>query len=499
MHIFNLNNKAHLIISTHDISFPESTKDASLQRVKFDEIKKVSIIHRYGPDKELFIWLKIALKQQGQDYLVQISALDMPLEEIFDTLREQLSGKCKLTLPKNTFLHTLRTRHKTYKLSFLLVSVLLLGLLAFHKFYPPKLIYLKTESLKVKSLKPSSLCSAHAIVAYPSQKKEETTVKTYCGILSTWSLSSTKQIPTVHLETEFSSLKVRDYLINATKKIQTNELEEALIEVDKAMYLDKNSEATHTLLSKIYALQGNDAKALDIAKKAISLKESSASAHYNISLLYLKKEALEKAHIHLLRSCELEPRAEVYIKLAQVEKSLNLHDKALQHYENSLDLDPNNAYIWTEVGLSYWNKKDFIQTEYALNKAYKLHPDNAYYFLNYYEVSLVHPSDINISTHEHFVVLHKNDVKSILTYEMLKVIELSIKNLDTEKAKKLWLKKFDGEPLQWSFDEIRFWLDESDLGIDHKQNIQSTIGFFIGYQQAYKMSHPELNTQKVVP
>jgi len=493
MHIFNQKNKVHLIIGTKDITFPDSEKEV-LHRISFEEIRKVSIIHRYAPDKELFIWLKIAVQDQHQDHLVQISALDEPLEEIFAILREELSGKCKLVLPKDTFLHTLRTRHKTHKLSFLLVCILLLGMFGLHKFYPPELGDLKVDSLKTKSLKTTGLCSANVIIAYPSSEKDKLKVNSYCGVLHTWRLSKTKQIPRIHLETEFSDLSVRDYLVSTAEKIKTEKLEEALIEIEKAMYLAPKDERVHTLLSKIYTLQGKDIKAFEVAKKALALNESSSNAHYNIALLYLKKEAIEEAYPHLKRSVELEPNAEVYIRLAQIEKQLDLQNEALKHYENSLVLDPENASVWTEVGLSYWKKKEFLKTENALKKAYTLFPDNAGYFLNYYEVTLITASDLNSSEHQHFLAMNKNDTKSVLTYEMLKIIELSIKNLDTQNAEQQWIQKFDGQALNWSFNEIRYWLDESDLDIDHKQKVQATLGFFIGYQQAYKIKLPFSHT-----
>lgn len=303
MHIFNLNNRPYLIISSKDLLFRHNPLDEQMKRCSFNDIKKLTIIHRYNASKELFVWIRIQMRTQHTPLFAQLSALSEPLEDVLDVLRAELQGKIKLSLPKNSFLQTLRTRYRAPKIIALVFAISCLVFLAYHKFALPSLELLKTNSLQAKLQKESGFCSSRAKVAYALQDTQKVNVNTYCGIFGFWKLQTSKEVPLPYLETEFSSLTLEQYLVNAQNKIQENLYDFAVSEVNKALYLDPASEQAYTLLSQIQTLQGKHTLAMQSAQKAISLSPTSASAHHNIALLYqkiiIKKKPISTFNVHL--------------------------------------------------------------------------------------------------------------------------------------------------------------------------------------------------------
>lgn len=160
-------------------------------------------------------------------------------------------------------------------------------------------------------------------------------------------------------------------------------------------------------------------------------------------------------------------------------------------------LQNDNAYILTQVGNAYWANENFHKARESLQKAYLIEPNNANYFLNYYEISLVTLPAVKDKERSDFLDIYKDDKKAMLVYEMLSIIEFSIENKETDQVKEAWLENFKDEHLDWSFQKIRSWLDQSDLTLEHQQEIQANIGFFIGYQQAYNLQHQSSLPQEV--
>ena len=494
MHIFNRNNQSYLIITAQKILFRHHETDLELRPYNLIDIKKISLIHRYDASGELFIFLQIQFKEQHTPLIIQISFLDTKPEEILALFKEELTGKVSLHLPQTSFIQQLQTRHKNQKIIIISFLLAMIGLFYFHKSTPPDFMPLKETALEAQRLKNTGLCSSRAKVALNTKRKDELVLIHYCGILGTWQEESRKTLEKTYLKTEFSDKTYTDYILTTKKAFKAKDYNTSIINVKQAIYLKPKDEHAYTLLSYAQFYNKEIPEAFTNVQKALKLAPNYKQAHEAIAFFYQEQNELKKAYPHYKRSCELEPSAKTYIKLAEIDKKFGDPEAALNHFEKSLALDSKNAYVWTELGLLYWKKKAYAKTKTSLQNAYLLFPDNPFYFLNYYEATLVVPSDVTITEHKHFLSQHKNNIQSVMTYDMLKIIELSIKNLKTEKAKQQWYKQYKNQALHWSFYEIRNWLDASDLEIEHKQKVQSTIGFFIAYQQAYKIKHPSLNT-----
>lgn len=489
MHIFNLNNKPHLILTDKELLFRENPLDEEMKRHYFDKIHKISLLHRYDPDKELFVWVQITMQQQTIPYLVQISCLDTPIEEVIQTLRSSLAGKVKLNLPANSWLKNVKNDYKRQKYLGLGLLVVILSLFAFHKFFPPELKTLQEGSLKTAYQKSKSLCSAKAKTAFRDASSDQLIIKSYCGIFGTWQEESTKKIPLRHLETEFSDLNAPAYIIQAGTFIKNKNYIAAITALDNALYIEPENDHAYTLLSFSHYLNGDKRLAMQSSKKALSINPNSAEAHKAIALLYKEEKNNDDAYRHFQKAALLKPDAASYIALGQMEVILDKPKKARKHFEKSLYKDRNNTAALTQLGLLYWKEHAYSKAAEVLETAYRANPSNPRLFLNYYEISLVQQTSLSTQEEDTFIEQFQQNKPKMMTYDMLRVIKHSIQNEETKLALEQWHEKYSGEKLDWSFKELLSWLDESSMHDDEKHEVKQVVGFFIGYQQRYNLDH----------
>jgi Tfp pilus assembly protein PilF len=491
LHIFNLNNKPHLILTDKELLFRDNPLDDEMRRHLFENIKKLSLIHRYDANKELFIWLQITMHDQPTPFLVQLSALDKPIEEVIETLRPALETKVKLYFPSNSWLKDVKSDYKTRKFLILSAAVLILSLFLFHKFIPPELNSLKTDSLKAAYQKNNSLCSAKAKVAYKDSAEEMLLIKSYCGVFGSWKEEGSKRISAQYLETEFSELKASDYILQAGKYIKSQDYTSAITSLNNALYLEPKNDHAYTLLGFSHYLNGEKKLAMQSTQKALSLNPDSAEAHNAIGLLYKEEKQNDKAYQHFQKSALLKPDAKSYRTLAEMELLLDKPAQARQHFEKSLYEDQNNTAVLTQLGLLYWKEHAYTKAAETLQTAYRIDPSNPGLFLNFYEISMVTSTSLSTQDQDAFRRTFKDDKSKMMTLDMLRIIKRSIQQEEVLPSLKKWEEEYSGEKLDWSFREILSWLDERPLNDEEKDNIKKTIGFFIGYQQLYNLEHQE--------
>lgn len=379
-------------------------------------------------------------------------------------------------------------------LLYMAVLIFFIALLALHKLSTPALESLDKNALKKSYEKSTGLCSAKAKIALVSSEPNRIQIKKYCGLLGVWKHTQTKFIPKVYLETEFSALETRDYLVKAKEHYDNNQSTEAVNQLKKAIYLEPKNTQAYLLLSAIYYRSGSKQKALVPLHKAISINPHSSDITSAFASLYIKEDDFVQAYTYAKKSLKLESNAANLIQLAEIETHLNMRDKAIEHYERSLHEDPSNAQALNELGLLYWQRQDFTQAARAFQKAYESYPDQALYFLNYYELTLITPTPLSEKESKNFLQKNQDIQETVCIYDALNIIGLSIANQDTTEAIKHWEQSYNGQHLNWSFTQIRRWLDTSTLDIEHKQHIQNTIGYFIGYQHAYKIINNKEDT-----
>ena len=489
MHIFNINQKPNLIITESELLFRDRPTDETMNRHQLQEIKSISVEHRYNADKELHVWLKVQMNTDKTPHLIQLSSLDTPLDEVLQTLEKELKNKVKLFFPKPAWLEEVKTHHKRKKQILMAISLLIIALFTFHKLYTPSLNALADNALKKQFKKNSGLCSVEAKAAYKNSTEDLLTIKSYCGIFGLWQEVASKKIPAQYLETEFSSLSLKDYTKIIQESIKTGDYSSARKNIDTILYLDPKNANAHLLLGIINYESGFKEKAFKEMKKAVKLDSTSSSILNSVTFYYIKDKQYPEALTYANIAVTLNNSAKELQALATIESKLGKDKEAIQHFEQSLYEDTNNTAIYTKLGLLYWKNSAYEKAADVFQKAYYLEPNKVTTFLNYYEISLISKPSLSTQEIEKFEKDFQENKDVFITYDMLRILKLSLKGEEIMPSLQRWDSSYSGTKLNWSFEEILLWLDNSPMEQEKKYSIKKAIGFFIAYQQIYRLEH----------
>ncbi len=494
MYMFNLNKKPHLIITESELLFRNDPSDVDMQRHGFSSIHHISVIHKDDRRKEPSTWLEINMEDAPAPLLLQVSSLDEPLEEVLTHLQDSVGDKLTFFSSKNTKTDAKPLspqRHLLVLFGFL--SLLGIAVL-FHTFFPPNLEHLEKEYLKADYERKDLLCSARAKAAYADEQKGFVKIKHFCGLMGLWYEESQTSIEQRHLETEFSPLEYSDYIKAARQQIENKEYHASLVSLEKAIYHNDTDPEAYLLLAYNYKQTAKSALALQNYLKALALNPKSYEACHAIALLYLEAQEYEKAYAYLEKSVWIKPEPETYISLAQVALQMGKSQKAITHFEHALLKDANNLHVLHKLGLLYWQDHAYEKAAKVFERAYSELPKDPKGLLNYYEISLITSASLSEGDKENFLKNFSHDKSVLMVYDMLHIIEKTIKQEDVLDLLKQWDRDYAGLKLDWSLTQIRSWLDRSSLNDEAQYKIKKIIGFFIAYQQIYNLEHQKYIT-----
>lgn len=109
----------------------------------------------------------------------------------------------------------------------------------------------------------------------------------------------------------------------------------------------------HFSLGILFASSGDYSAAISHFQQTLQLQPTSYSASYNLALAY-KQAGSSQAAIELLeRALERQPTAELYSLLASVEEEAGRYVEASRHYQQAVDLDPDNEQYYFDLGAEY--------------------------------------------------------------------------------------------------------------------------------------------------
>lgn len=491
MHIFNYQQKPHLILSGSELLFRESPLDQELIRHRFDAIKKISLEHRFDKSNTAYVWLKVWMKTGAHPFHIQISHLDESLEDVLGILLRDLQPHGLLTAKSVTKILTMHRQRKRTKGILLTFAGFLVTLFLTHHFLVPDLQSLPAGGVKSSLFPPQGICTTRAKAAFvQAGAKDALQVKSYCGMFNLWIEEQSKSVPKAYLETEFSELSTVDYIQKASEALKKNAHKEVYHHLDQALYITPNHEQANLFYALMLTQEQRYDEAKTMLNKVITEHPDSATAYLRLGQLYAIDKDFNGAYPLLKKAVQLQPQATTLALLASVESKLEKTDDAILNFERALYEDNNNTAYLTSLGLLYWKKADYQKTATILEKTYRLSPNDPITFLNLYEINLVTKTGLSVDDLNHFVQTFGEQPEQMQRFEMLRIISESMAGQDVDKALQTWQLSYKDQALDWSFDELFDWLDHNEnLTLDEKQSIQSTLRFFVGFQQAYKLSH----------
>jgi tetratricopeptide (TPR) repeat protein len=172
-------------------------------------------------------------------------------------------------------------------------------------------------------------------------------------------------------------------------------LQEALSACLSAADLNPGYAEAHAFLAEVYADLGNKGQAVELARLAVSLDDSSIFAHRDLGYALEKQRKYREAVVEYERASQLHPRlAQPYIDLGRIHMTYNRYQDALSAYEKATVVDPNSAHAFDQLGWAYYNTGDHRRAAVVFQKAIEAdstyvpaygHLGLTYYVLRNYE------------------------------------------------------------------------------------------------------------------
>ncbi|MCK5888962.1 MAG: TonB-dependent receptor [Methylococcales bacterium] len=182
-------------------------------------------------------------------------------------------------------------------------------------------------------------------------------------------LALIEKIPTTHQNEDYLLLK-------ASLLLSAGRVDEALklIESKESSLLTQQENGIALALRSIIAVTKNrQSKALELAKKAVSLAPQSVVAHIALSYAYQSKFNIELALKTTQKATQLSPdNALAWARLAELQLATGERSDALESATKAQQLNPNLSHTHIVLGFSYLAQTDTDKAEIAFNQAINL-------------------------------------------------------------------------------------------------------------------------------
>jgi tetratricopeptide (TPR) repeat protein len=150
-------------------------------------------------------------------------------------------------------------------------------------------------------------------------------------------------------------------------------VDEAGVDIERALNLDPSNSEAFALRSIIAVVQNKKDKALDLARKAVKLSPESPSARVALSYAQQADFDLQGALSSLRKAVNLGPEnALAWSRLSELWLSFGDLDKALKAAKTAVALNPNIARTQTVLGFSYMTQFKMRDAERAFKRAIEL-------------------------------------------------------------------------------------------------------------------------------
>ena len=180
---------------------------------------------------------------------------------------------------------------------------------------------------------------------------------------------------------------------------EEDKLQEALSACLTAVDLEPSYAEAHAYLAEVYADLGQKKTALETARLAVTLNDSSPFVHRDLGYALEKNRKYREAVAEYQRASQLHPRlAQPYIDLGRIHLSHNRYKDGLAAYEKATVVDPSSARAYDALGWAYFQTGDYRRAVVVFEKAVEADPTLAeayghlgltYYVLRNYEDAIV--------------------------------------------------------------------------------------------------------------
>ncbi len=184
-----------------------------------------------------------------------------------------------------------------------------------------------------------------------------------------------------NLTSAFSSLEevpedIRDprfFTYRAGLLLTVGRVDEASVDIERALNLDPRNSHAFALQSIIAVVQNKKDEALELARKALELDSQSTAARVALSYAQQAQFDLKGALDSLQEAVKLAPEnALAWARLAELWLSVGYLDRALEAAQKAVTLNPNLARTQTVLGFAYLTQIKTHDSKKAFEKAIEL-------------------------------------------------------------------------------------------------------------------------------
>ncbi len=165
----------------------------------------------------------------------------------------------------------------------------------------------------------------------------------------------------------------RFYTTRASSSLQVGRVDEAKVDLGRALELDPNNSVAFALQSIIAVTQNEKEKALDLAGKAVQSDPNSAEAHIALSYAQQANFNLEGALNSVKEAVRVQPEnALAWARLAELRLSFGELKEALAAAQKAVILNPDISRTQTVLGFAFLTEVKTKESKKAFERAIEL-------------------------------------------------------------------------------------------------------------------------------
>ena len=170
---------------------------------------------------------------------------------------------------------------------------------------------------------------------------------------------------------------------------------------------------------------------------------------------------------------------EVYTRIGSIYLYRKDDVKAIEWYQKAVEINPQKDEAYYNMGMAYYLLKKFDEAIKSYIQAININPNDSLDYTNLFELQLTKKQPFDQLLEKKYIELFQNQKESFIKYEMLKILQNIVQNQEVDIEG--WVQKYRGVGLDdWSFDELREWIDGVEEG-EVKERLIEAVGVFEGH------------------
>jgi len=174
--------------------------------------------------------------------------------------------------------------------------------------------------------------------------------------------------------------QIKSYIALGVGYIRNQEYQRAKDNLTRAIQLDPGSAHAHTMLGYVFQLEGENADAEQLFRKAIKLDSKYSLARNNFGAFLFQQKRYEEAVEQLLKASEdrlYARRSQVFENLGRCYQELGKHQDAEAAFLRSVQLNPSQNLALLELSEARFKQKNFVEAQAYYDRYKKVARQNA--------------------------------------------------------------------------------------------------------------------------